>query len=71
MKLFWKAVNVWDYLPVACCSPVLIFTGCSSSSNDPIFSDNPTPPVMTGSPAAGYYCGAEVARFHVGDYCLR
>jgi protein involved in polysaccharide export with SLBB domain len=44
----------------------VIFTGCSSSSIDPIFSDNPTPPIMTGSPATGY-TATEVARFHVGD----
>jgi polysaccharide export outer membrane protein len=43
-----------------------IFTGCHSSAIDPIFSDTPTPPVMTGSPLSGY-SSAEVARFHVGD----
>lgn len=43
-----------------------IFTGCHSPSSDPIFSDTPIPPVMTGSPTTGY-TAAEVARFHVGD----
>lgn len=41
-------------------------TGCYSSSYDPIFSDNPAPPGIAGSPAKGYDL-AEVARFHVGD----
>jgi polysaccharide export outer membrane protein len=44
----------------------VISTGCYSSPSDPIFSDNPTPPLMTGSPSTGY-SAAEVARFHVGD----
>ena len=66
MKLFWKASS----LGLFACGLLftgVIFTGCYSSSSDPIFSDNPTPPVMTGSPFTGYYSAAEVARFHVGD----
>jgi len=43
-----------------------IFTGCRTPSNDPIFSDTPIPPVMTGSPLTGYTV-AEVPRFHIGD----
>ena len=43
-----------------------ILTGCYSSSYDPIFSDNPTPPGMAGSSALGYDTNA-VARFHIGD----
>jgi len=65
MKLFWKASS----LGLFACGLLftgVIFTGCYSSSSDPIFSDNPTPPVMTGSPFTGY-TAAEVARFHVGD----
>ena len=65
MKLFWKASS----LGLFACGLLFagaIFTGCYSSSIDPIFSDTPTPPVMTGSPATGY-TAAEVARFHVGD----
>ena len=65
MKLFWKASSLGFF---ACgllfCG--VIFTGCYSSSSDLIFSDTPTPPVMTGSPSTGY-TAAEVARFHVGD----
>jgi polysaccharide export outer membrane protein len=66
MKLFWKASS----LGLFACGLLftgVIFTGCYSSSSDPIFSDTPTPPVMTGSPFTGYYSAAEVARFHVGD----
>ena len=66
MKLFWKASS----LGLFACGLLftgVIFTGCYSSSSDPIFSDTPTPPVMTGSPFTGYYSVAEVARFHVGD----
>ncbi|MGB7749001.1 MAG: polysaccharide biosynthesis/export family protein [Verrucomicrobiia bacterium] len=65
MKLFWKASGLGLFV----CGLFFtgaIFTGCHSSSNGPIFSDTPTPPVMTGSPATGYIA-AEVARFHVGD----
>ena len=65
MKLFWKASSLGFFACGLLFSGV-IFTGCYSSSSDPIFSDNPTPPVMTGSPFTGY-TAAEVARFHVGD----
>jgi protein involved in polysaccharide export with SLBB domain len=60
MKLIWKASS----LGLFACG--LLFTGCHSSPIDTIFSDTPTPPVMTGSPLTGY-SAAEVARFHVGD----
>jgi len=65
MKLFWKASS----LGLFACGLLFagaILTGCYSSPIDPIFSDNPTPPVMTGSPLTGYSI-AEVPRFHVGD----
>ncbi len=65
MKLFWKASS----LGLFACGLLftgVIFTGCHSSSSDPIFSDTPTPPGMTGSPSTGYMA-TEVARFHVGD----
>jgi polysaccharide export outer membrane protein len=65
MKLFWKASSL-GFFACGLLFTGVIFTGCSSSSIDPIFSDNPTPPVMTGSLATGY-TAAEVARFHVGD----
>ena len=65
MKLFWKASSLGSFACGLLFTGV-IFTGCYSSSSDPIFSDNPTPPVMTGSPFTGY-TAAEVARFHVGD----
>jgi len=65
MKLFWKAFRLGLFV----CGLLFagaIFTGCHSPSSDPIFSDTPIPPVMTGSPTTGY-TAAEVARFHVGD----
>jgi polysaccharide export outer membrane protein len=65
MKLFWKASSL-GLLVCGLLFTGAIFTGCYSSPIDPIFSDNPVAPVMTGSPATGY-TAAEVARFHVGD----
>ncbi len=65
MKQFWKASGL-GFFAFGLLFTGVIFTGCYSSPSDPIFSDTPTPPVMTGSPATGY-TGAEVARFHVGD----
>jgi polysaccharide biosynthesis/export protein VpsN len=65
MKLFWKASSLGLFAGGLLFTSV-IFTGCYSSSSDPIFSDNPVPPVMTGSPSTGY-TATEVARFHVGD----
>jgi polysaccharide export outer membrane protein len=65
MKLFWKASSL-GFFACGLLFTGVIFTGCYSSPSDPIFSDNPTPPVMTGSLATGY-TAAEVARFHVGD----
>ena len=65
MKLFWKASSL-GFFACGLLFTGVIFTGCHSSSSVPIFSDTPTPPVMTGSPSTGY-TAAEVARFHVGD----
>ncbi len=65
MKLFWKASSLGSFACGLLFTGV-IFTGCHSSSSVPIFSDTPTPPVMTGSPSTGD-TAAEVARFHVGD----
>jgi polysaccharide export outer membrane protein len=65
MKLFWKATSL-GFFACGLLFTGVIFTGCYSSSSDPIFSDTPIPPVMSGSPATGY-TAAEVARFHVGD----
>ena len=65
MKLFWKAASL-GFFACGLLFAGVIFTGCYSSPGDPIFSDNPAPPVMTGSPSTGY-TGVEVARFHVGD----
>jgi polysaccharide export outer membrane protein len=65
MKLSWKVIRL-GFLAVGLLSVGVIGTGCYSSPMDPIFSDNPTPPLMTGSPSTGYTV-TEVARFHVGD----
>jgi polysaccharide biosynthesis/export protein VpsN len=65
MNLFWKASRLGFFAGGLLFAGV-IFTGCYSSPIDPVFSDNPTAPVMTGSPGTGYSV-AEVARFHVGD----
>ena len=65
MKLFWKASSL-GFFACGLLFAGVIFTGCYSSSSDLIFSDNPTPPIMTGSPSTGY-TATEVARFHVGD----
>jgi protein involved in polysaccharide export with SLBB domain len=65
MKLFLKASSLGLFV----CGLLFagaILTGCYSSPIDPVFSDTPTPPVMTGSPITGYTT-AEVPRFHVGD----
>ena len=65
MKFFWKASSLGLFV----CGLLFagaIFTGCYSSPIDPVFSDTPTPPVMTGSPLIGY-TAADVPRFHVGD----
>jgi len=65
MKFFWKASSLGSFACGLLFTGV-IFTGCHSPSSVPIFSDTPTPPVMTGSPSTGY-TAAEVAHFHVGD----
>jgi polysaccharide export outer membrane protein len=65
MKLFWKATSL-GFFACGLLFTGVIFTGCYSSSSDAIFSDNPTLPVMIGSPSTGF-SAVEVARFHVGD----
>jgi polysaccharide export outer membrane protein len=65
MKLFWKASSLGLFFSGLLFAGA-VFTGCHSTSSHPVFSDTPTPPIMTGSPATGY-TAAEVPRFHVGD----
>jgi protein involved in polysaccharide export with SLBB domain len=65
MKLFWNASKLGLFV-FGLLFAGAIFTGCYSSPIDPVFSDTPTPPVMTGSPVTGY-TATEVPRFHVGD----
>jgi protein involved in polysaccharide export with SLBB domain len=68
MKLFWKLSG----LALFVCGTLLagaMLTGCASSSDVPIFSENPvTPsPTMTGSPDDTVSSGADAARFHAGE----
>ena len=65
MKLFCK-MSIRGLFACGLLLTGVIFTGCSSSPIDPVFSDSPEPPGMSGSPATGFQ-GSEVARFHVGD----
>lgn len=74
MKLFWSLSRLkWSALGLL--GTVLIFSGCSSPSDEILFSDNPAPPsAQTGSQAGTGATPADVtssdltaARFHVGD----
>ncbi len=47
----------------------LMLDGCSSPSDDALFSDTPNPPAMSGLPSANE-SAADAARFHVGDTIL-
>jgi polysaccharide export outer membrane protein len=67
MKLIVRGLFACAWLATA-----VIFTGCGSLSQDPIFSDNPQPrsaakPAVASKQAATPPNGADVARFHVGD----
>ncbi len=61
MKLFVRGLFAFAWLMAG-----IIFTGCGSPSQGPVFSDNPQPPasVMPPPPASG---SADVARFQIGD----
>lgn len=65
MKLFWKASSLGLFFSGLLFAGA-VFTGCHSTASHPVFSDTPTPPIMTGSPATGY-TAVEVPRFHIGD----
>jgi polysaccharide export outer membrane protein len=74
MKLFWNLPRLkWSALGLL--SLALIFNGCSSSSDEILFSDNPAPPsAQTGRQPGTGTVPADVttsdliaARFHVGD----
>jgi polysaccharide export outer membrane protein len=56
MKIF-----VHGFFAIVLLLASLVFTGCASSTHDPLFSDNP------GSPAAGDVSQSEVAHFHIGE----
>jgi len=65
MKLFWKTLNPGRFA-LALLLAGFFLAGCySSSPMDPIFTDNPQMPGLSG--ASTNITGAEVARFHVGD----
>jgi polysaccharide export outer membrane protein len=73
MKLFWKLSRLqWQALGFLLAG--LIFNGCSSSSGDIIFSDNPEPPsALTGTGTTSATSkdttsgDMTAARFHIGD----
>ena len=65
MKLFWKTSKLGLFACGLLFTGVTL-TGCYSSSIDPIFSDTPMGPEMTGSPSPNDAASA-VARFHIGD----
>ncbi|HLX96054.1 MAG TPA: polysaccharide biosynthesis/export family protein [Verrucomicrobiae bacterium] len=70
MKLFWILSRLrWQALGVVLAG--FIFSGCSSSSNDILFSDNPQAPSAltgTGNPSTDTTStDLTAARFHVGD----
>ncbi|HEY5298669.1 MAG TPA: polysaccharide biosynthesis/export family protein [Verrucomicrobiae bacterium] len=64
MKLF-----VREIFSVTALAASLLFTGCASSSDDPLFSENPTAPDTGDSSAANNSSStyANVAHFHVGE----
>jgi polysaccharide export outer membrane protein len=64
MKLFWKLSGLWVFL----CGLVLagaMFSGCVTTSGDPVFTDNPHATASPGSPTPS--SDAYAARFHVGE----
>jgi polysaccharide export outer membrane protein len=65
MKLFWQLSRLqWQVLGVLLAA--FIFNGCSSRSNNILFSDNPqAPSALTGTGTSPTDLTA--ARFHVGD----
>ena len=70
MKLFWKLSHLkWHILGFLLAG--FIFSGCSSSSNDILLSDNPqSPSALTGTgatPTDTMSGDLSAARFHVGD----
>ncbi len=72
MKLLWKLSRLkWQAWGLLLAS--LIFSGCSSSSDDILFSDNPQPPsALTGTGTGTTSTAATsgdltAARFHPGD----
>jgi protein involved in polysaccharide export with SLBB domain len=75
MKLFWKLSRLkWQALGFLLAA--FVFNGCSSSSNDILFSDNPQAPSAltgTGTPSTDTTStdttstDLTAARFHVGD----
>lgn len=72
MKLFWNRSHL-KWQAAGFLLAALLFSGCSSPSNDILFSDNPQSPVaLTGtgtgaSPTDTTSGDLTAARFHVGD----
>jgi polysaccharide export outer membrane protein len=68
MKLFWKLSGLLLLVCGTLFSGAML-SGCASSSNDPVFSENPVAPspTMTDSPDDIISSGADAARFHIGE----
>lgn len=68
MKLFWKLSGLILLVGGTTFSAALL-SGCASSYDNPVFSENPEvpSPTMTGSPGGTISSGGDAARFHVGE----
>lgn len=68
MKLFWKLSGLILLVCGTTFSAALL-SGCASSYDNPVFSENPEvpSPTMTGSPGDTVSPGTDAAQFHVGE----
>ena len=62
MKLIFRGLSA-----CVCLLAGIVFTGCGSSSQGPLFLDNPIPRAAAGRPRALTPNDADVARFQVGN----
>jgi protein involved in polysaccharide export with SLBB domain len=68
MKLFWK-LSGFMLLVCGTLFSAALLSGCASSYDNPVFSENPVvpSPTMTGSPGDTASSEADAARFHRGE----